>query len=96
MKYDWKLFLFITHLNDTMNKETEINKQREESESQLCWIIKQRTSLQEYINLEENEQGSVNRIMNRFWSLPYQKTLIVFINTQLKVIVEKSIVGTKQ
>lgn len=66
MKYDWKLFLFITHLNDTMNKETEINKQREESESQLCWIIKQRTSLQEYINLEENEQGSINRIMNRF------------------------------
>lgn len=66
MKYDWKLFLFITHLNDTMNKETEINKQREESESQLCWIIKQGTSLQEYINLEENEQGSVNRIMNRF------------------------------
>ena len=37
---DWKLFLYITHLNDTKNKETEINKQREESESPLCCIIK--------------------------------------------------------
>lgn len=42
---DWKFFFFITHLNDTMNKETEINKQREESESRLCCIIKRNLHL---------------------------------------------------